>query len=274
LNLSTALEFLDRQGRPVDAAWARFRRADSPREAVLEALAAFQNPDGGFGQNLEPDIKAPDSQPFAARLAMDILLTVDARPNEPVVRALAGWLDAAQDEDGCWRFPPGVYEHALAPWFAGWTFPSLNPALDLAGYATRLGIGSAAMHARVRSLADGMATLEEAETGEFYNRLPYVEYFQWVEHPEREAYLDAIVTGIIATDAAGGYPDAAHFFDHAGPADGPIARRLAPDLIAGWLDRMAEEPEADSGWPSAYDPAWRSPTTAKNLVTLADYGRV
>lgn len=274
MNLSAALDFLDHHGRPLDAAWARFRCANGSRQAVLDALAAFQNADGGFGQNLEPDIKAPDSQPFAARMAMEVLVSLDARPDEPMVSALAGWLVAAQGEDGCWRFPSGVLAHGLAPWFAGWTFPSLNPALNLAGYATRLGIGSAAMGARVRALADRMATLEEAERGEFYNRLPYVEYFPWVTHPQWEAYLDAIVAGIVATDAAGGYPDAAHFFDHAGPANGPIAQRLAPGLIAGWLDRMASEPEADGGWPTAYDPAWRSPTTAKNVVTLAEYGRV
>jgi hypothetical protein len=256
--VNRAIAFLDAHGRPVERAWARHRLADGPRAAVVEALGAYQNPDGGFGQALEPDIKAPASQAFAARLAMQVLLSVGAASEEPIVRRLAGWLEAAQGEDGDWRFPPEVYRHDLAPWFAGWTFPSLNPALCLAGLATRLGIGSDRLHGRVRGLADRLASPAEVRDGGFYNVLPYVEYFPWVEHPERETYLAALVARIAADARAGAYDDAGHFFEHAGPPDGAIAVRLPPELVAGQLDRLLAEQQADGGWPSPYDPAWRS----------------
>ncbi|HLY32861.1 MAG TPA: hypothetical protein VKQ36_17690, partial [Ktedonobacterales bacterium] len=35
---------------------------DGERQAVLDALRPYQNPDGGFGNGLEPDIRAPVSQ--------------------------------------------------------------------------------------------------------------------------------------------------------------------------------------------------------------------
>ncbi len=38
----------------------------SPAERVLAVLRTHQNPDGGFGGALEPDLRAPDSHPLAA----------------------------------------------------------------------------------------------------------------------------------------------------------------------------------------------------------------
>lgn len=274
LSVDRALAFLDEHGRPVERAWARQLHAGGPRAAVFSALAAFQNPDGGFGRGLEPDIKAPDSQAFAARLAMHVLLSIDASPDEPLVRRLEGWLESAQNDDGDWHFPPAVGEHELAPWFAAWTFPSLNPALCLAGLATRLGVGSPPLHARVRALADRLVSVSEVEAGGFYPLLPYAEYFPWVDHPDREGFVAALVDRI-ATDArSGAYDDAGHFFEHAGPPEGEVARRLPPEVLAAQLDRLLAEQQEDGGWPSPYDPAWRSWTTAAALATLRAYDRL
>src|SRR5690349_7338849 len=57
-------------GRELDRARFAYHFAGGSREALLEALGKYQNGDGGFGQGLEPDITAPDSQPFATELAL------------------------------------------------------------------------------------------------------------------------------------------------------------------------------------------------------------
>ena len=274
VNTERALTFLDRAERPVEAAWARWLVGGGSRESVVEALKRFQNPDGGFGQGLEPDIGAPSSNPFAARLAMQILCAVGATPSEPVLAELARWLDANQGEDGCWRLPANAADHPLAPWFAGWTFPSLNPALCLAGFATRLGLGSDRLHARVRTLFDRMASIEEVPAAEFYTLLPYLEYVPWVEVPNRDAYLDALASAVVNNVETGTYQDAHHLFEHLGPADGPVADRVSTAVIGAQLDRLAgEQDAADGGWPSPYAPHWRPWATAGALATLRDFGR-
>ena len=48
------------------------------RQAVLAALRAYQNEDGGFGQALEPDIRCPDSQPVPVQHALEIMDAVGA----------------------------------------------------------------------------------------------------------------------------------------------------------------------------------------------------
>lgn len=267
-----AIAYLEGQGRPLEAAWARSVCAGGPRDAVIQELAPYQNDDGGFGQNLEVDIKAPDSQPFAARMAMAVLISIGASRHEPMVQRLEAWLEREQADDGCWRLPPGVYQHDLAPWFQAWQFPSLNPALDLAGFAARLGIGSSRLHNRVRALADRMATLEEVASAEFYALLPYVEYFPWVDHPRREEFVARLATRIEHIARDGGYDDAQHFFDHVGPSDGEIARRLPRDLIAAQLERLQAEQKEDGSWPTPYDQQWCSWATAAGAITLRQYG--
>jgi hypothetical protein len=269
--IERALAFLEREGHPVETAWARAIAGQGSRQLVIDALAAYQNDDGGFGRNLEVDIKAPDSQPFATRLAMLMMISVGASSDEPMVRRAEEWLEREQGEDGCWRFSPGVYAHELAPWFAGWTFPSLNPALCLTGAAKRLGIGSDRLFGRVASLIDRLASVEEIEKGEFYAILPYVEYFPWVEHPRRAEFLDLLADRLRRSADTGGYGDAGHFFDHIGPTGGEIARRLPGELLTAQLARLRNEQQDDGGWPSPYDPAWRSWATAGAVATLIDF---
>lgn len=271
---TNALAFLDAHGRPVERAWARHRHANGPRAAVIDALAAYQNPDGGFGRAFEPDIAAPHSQAFATRLAMHVLLAIGATPDEPIVRRLSGWLDAAQADDGDWHFPNGLADDDLAPWFAGWTFPSLNPALCLGGAADRLGLGSRRLHDRVRALADRLVSVGEIDAAGFYELLPYAEYFPWVEHPEREAVLVALAARIALDAESGGFDDAGHFFELVGPPTGPLAEHLPRAVIDAQLDRLRGEQQADGGWPSPYNPVWRSWATAAALDTLNAYGRL
>lgn len=273
--IDKALAFLEQQDYPLGVAWLRHRAYGESTDAVLDALASYQTDDGGF-TGIEVDIGAPCSNPFAVRLALSVLVTLDPPPaaDHPLVRGLARWLEEAQDEDGAWRFLPEVHEHRLAPWFAGWTFPSINPAGSIAGYARRLGLGSERLHARVRRIFDEQASLEEAATGEFYNVLSYFEWFGAVEHPEREAYLDALASNIVATEAKDdGYPDAEHVFAQIDGAGPDMLRRLPPDLVARQLDRLVAEQQEDGGWASPYNEAWRPWSTAGNAVTLLRHGR-
>ena len=270
--IQQALTFLETAGRPVETAWAKTLTSDGDPRDVIAALEAYQNPDGGFGQHFEIDIHAPDSQPFALRLAMQVMISIGTASSEPIVQRLTTWLEREQGEDGCWRFPPGVYQHELAPWFAGWTFPSLNPALNLVGAAKRLGIGSDRLFDRVARLAHSLASPKGIETGAFYEVLPYVEYFPWVDEPRRDTFLDLLATRVTALAANGEYEDAGHFFGHVGPADGEIARRLDPALIASQLTRLRGEQQSDGGWPSPYSPDWRPWITVGAIETLRAFG--
>jgi hypothetical protein len=125
-------------GKPVDAAAAeRFVLANArlldrhrlavllygaPAEPVLDALRAYRNPDGGFGHALEPDIRAPTSEPSATLHALVVLAEVGAL-DDPMVGKAAAWVASIAEPDGGVPFSlPAAAAHPHAP------FLTLPPA--------------------------------------------------------------------------------------------------------------------------------------------------
>lgn len=243
--------------RPVETALGRLLSGSGDAAAVVAALARYQNEDGGFGHGLEPDISAPRSNPFAARLALSVVIGAGIGPDDPMVTRLVDWLEREQGEDGCWRWAPGTLDHPIAPWFAGWEFPALNPALDLAGLLARLGLGSERLHRRCRELYARLADPVEIETGAYYVVLPYAESLPWLpDLPDRGASLAALASRIGRDLAAGAYTTPQEAAEHIGPVDGPVAR-LLPD---GSLQRLRAEVVAtqqpDGHWAASFGDHW------------------
>lgn len=183
-------------------------------------------------------------------------------------KRLASWLAANQDDSGDWSFSEATRAGFMQPWFAGWTFPSMNPACTIVGLAKPLGLTTPEMEARVRSIWEAQASVEKASTGAFYNVLPYVEYLASVDVPDKDTYIEALATNIERTAQAGGYDDAGHFFEHVmnGPRD--MQERIDPALVSQFVDKILDEQREDGGWPTPYDEAWRPWVTADALRTL------
>src|SRR5512138_3924410 len=72
-------------------------RSGSP-QAVLSALLAYQNEDGGFGNALEPDIRCPDSQPVPTQHALEVLDTISF--DERLAQRICDFLLSITTEEG------------------------------------------------------------------------------------------------------------------------------------------------------------------------------
>lgn len=264
-----AIVFLQTEGYPLGVTIVRSLWRNGPADDIIAALSAYQNPDGGFGNGLEVDIKAPVSNPFAARLAMQAMRLADLDTSAAMRARLLTWLVENQHEDGDWHFAKEIYEAGLAPWFAGWEFPSLNPACCIVGNAIPLEIATDTMRERVARLFAEKASHDDARSGDFYRMLPYVEYVGVENVPDREGWLASIAEGIVKASEDGSYADAQHFFDHA-LASGPgLTTRIPRELLATWTGRLFAEARDDGGWPTPYDPAWRPWFTTTVMMTLA-----
>jgi hypothetical protein len=263
-----AIPFLEASGYPLGVAWVRHRWRGGPVQDVLDALVQYQQPDGGF-TGLEVDIKAPVSNAFAGRLAMQVMVSLREDADSGIAGPLGEWYARNQDEDGDWHFPPEVYEHALAPWFAAWEFPSLNPACSVAGLTGALGIDTAETQARVARLWEEKATFDQARSGDFYPMLPIVEYVAHIDVPDRETWLDALAEGVTRGIAANSFGDAGHALEHAVGGGPDLIVRLERDDLVKVIDSALADQSDDGGWPSPYDPAWRPWSTAGTLVLLS-----
>jgi len=140
--------FLDR-GRALERAALAHALDGGPAWQVLDALVAFQNPDGGFGHGLEPDLLSGASSAVATSVALRRLAEIDAAPTHAVVEAAVAWTRRTIDPHArTWRIvPPETEEAPHAPWwdqdgleerFADFV---LNPKAELTGRLYALAAG-------------------------------------------------------------------------------------------------------------------------------------
>src|ERR671925_1579367 len=109
-------------------------------EPVLDALRAYSNADGGYGHGLEPDLRAPESQPGAAWHAFEVFADV-APVTAPQAAELCDWLDTVALPDGGLPFALPVEDPSgCAPFWAN-ADPevfSLQITALVAAYANRV----------------------------------------------------------------------------------------------------------------------------------------
>jgi hypothetical protein len=116
-DFDAAATFIAANARIIDR--RRFQRlfGDDDAQPVRDAVAAYRNQDGGFGQALEPDCRAPGSQPLAVEMALRILDEADAW-DDALVRGACDWLTAVAPAEGGAAFVEGTlsgWPHASRP---------------------------------------------------------------------------------------------------------------------------------------------------------------
>src|SRR5215472_1345948 len=123
-DLGAAEGFLAEHARVVDRrAFERLFQGGAA-EPVRDAVAAYRNPDGGFGHALEPDCRTAASQPAAVEMALRLMDAADAW-DERLVRDACDWLVTIAPAGGGATFVlPTVSQGPHAPW---WVAPEGNP---------------------------------------------------------------------------------------------------------------------------------------------------
>lgn len=148
-------KYLLRRGRPLDIVRYRFHLGDTAGLHVLQYLSAYQNPDGGYGHGLDPDILTPASSPLATWAATRILRKIIESPvtESQVIRMFDYLRDTPDFVDGRWRAcVPAMNDSPHAPW---WHFDEeheaevwkYNPTAELAGFILRFKPATSSLYA-------------------------------------------------------------------------------------------------------------------------------
>jgi hypothetical protein len=251
-----------------------------PAEPVLHALRAYRNDDGGFGHAIEPDMRAPISQPVGIHTTMEILHELGAH-DDPMIGPAADWLQTITREDGGIPFVLQT-EAPHAPW---WRYSDASSHTQTAANAAALhslNVSHPWLEQADEFLFARIAELDASRLGEdlgpAYDLLFSVHFLD--AHPDAagaEAALEALAP-IPAAEPGTEVPSPLDL----SPTPGSRSRRLFDDaLIERDLDALEQAQQDDGGWRVPWpdwNPAaaieWRGVATVNALKTLRANGRL
>ena len=254
----------------------------APAEPVLATLRAYQNPDGGFGHALEPDLRTPGSQPVALERALLYLDLVDGFSDAMVLRA-CDWLMSVTTPQGGVPFAlPNLTGYPHTPWMdAENTSAQLNPTASLCGLLLKHGI----RHPWVdRASAYCWQEIPACTSSFYHDLLPIITFLEHTpdHRTQAAAELERIRArvaqpGVVALDPqATGY---VQFPLDWAPRPDSFLRPIFDDAtIQAHLAALAARQQPDGGWPiswQALSPAaeaeWRGWVTLEALQKLKAY---
>ena len=265
----------------------RFQRLfeDGPAAPVRDAVAAYRNDDGGFGHALEPDCRAPGSQPAAAAMALRVMDETDAW-DEDLVRGACDWLAAVAPAEGGAAF----VEATLTGWpHAPWWVPedghpaSLVATGMIAGTLYARGVSHPWLDDAAEVMWNRIAKMDEPGA---YERFGVLAFLQHVPDRERAREVFGRVgplileRNMVALDPEA--PGEVHGVLSFAPEPDSLARVLFDDAtVQAHLDHLAQGQKDDGGWTfnwPAWSPAaeldWRGFLTVDALRALRANGRL
>jgi hypothetical protein len=285
--LAAARSFMAGHARLLDRRRFELLFEGGNAEPVLAALGAYRNADGGFGHGLEPDLRAPESQPSAALHAFEVLTEV--APVTAVASVeLSDWLDANSLPDGGLPFALSIVDpSACAPFWAN-ADPqafSLQITTIVAAHANRVAEHDPAVAAHpwlARATDWCLAAIDALEAAPTAYELAFAVRFLDAVHdrhpdaPELLARLGEYVPRDGHVPVTGGLSDEALRPLDLAPDPGRPARTLIDEAaVARDLERLAGEQREDGGWSvdfRSYSPAaaleWRGYATVRAVSVL------
>jgi hypothetical protein len=257
--------------------------------AVLAALDAYRNADGGYGWGLEPDLRAAESQPAAALHAFEALADV-APVTTPHAAALCDWLDTVALSDGGLPFALPIEDPTGCAPFWAQADPevfSLQITAIVTAHANRVAAHDPAVAAhpwlaratrRCIAAIDALQAAPAAYAVAFAVRFLDSVYERESAAPALLARLGEYVPRDGRLRVAGGLPDESLRPLDFAPEPGRPARTILDETaVAADLAQLAGEQEEDGGWSvdfQSYSPAaalqWRGYATVRALTVLRD----
>jgi hypothetical protein len=135
-----SIDWLMSHGRPLDIARFKYHFENADVSIVLDELKKFQNPDGGFGHGLEPDVRNPNSSPIASWVATELLTEIGCWNMQlDIVQDLVTYLSNTEQKDGHW-FKSSIESNNDHPRAIWWNFDPdkkvsiYNPSAALYGF--------------------------------------------------------------------------------------------------------------------------------------------
>lgn len=280
---SRARDFILRNARLLDRQLFACLFEGGSRQAVIQALLAYRNPDGGFGNGLEPDVRCPDSQPIPQEVALQILAMIGAFDHPCVLQACDFLQSITTPEGGVPFALPAILKYPHSPWMSTVPTPpaSINPTGSLAALLLAHGVQHPWLESAIPFC---WRDIEISDTTEFHDLLPMIAFLQHAPDRQRARLeFERLRRRIVEKQLVCLDPKAAGYvhppLDWA-PTPQHWGRELFGDaVVQADLDRLLASQQPDGGWNITWPPLsptveleWRGWRTVQALAMLKAYG--
>ncbi|MEI8122449.1 MAG: hypothetical protein WCI20_10380 [bacterium] len=294
-SFNRATQFLLTSARPLEQALFRLHFEDGSAADVVRELAAFQNPDGGFGRALEMDMRTPDSSAIATTHGLQTAREIGLASDHELVRRTLAYLRATCDrQNNVWPIiPPTANNAPHAGWWTtknlaeSWNHFRANPTAEIAGYLFLFGSPKDEDWRQqvLRGVLDYLAA--QPDTMNMHELLLFVRLAEMVELPEasREK-LTRAVAATVECDPARWPKYGLRPLSVVKSPQSPYYAALR-DAVAVNLDYLIREQTTDGSWAPTWSWAdefpdvwpvarreWQGVLTLDALRTLRAFGRL
>lgn len=273
--IERARNFIWHNARTLEQRWFEHAFDGGSAAAVVQAVLAYRNDDGGYGYALEPDHRGPTSQPLHALRALQMFAEVNA-PDQ--AESILKWLGDTCP-DGSVPFGMSTSkDHPKAPWVAADDQGGLLLTSQIAAELHRLGITHPWLDRATDYCWQEIDKLSETHPYELRGAVMFLD-----EVPDRaRAELVAEKLRNLVPNTQGYEEDEGMAMHDYAPKPGSLARSWFDDDAFGkGLDELQHAQQEDGGWNfgfPAFTPVaefeWRSIATVEALKTLKHYGRI
>lgn len=248
---------------------------DGSLERLHQCLACYRNPDGGWGNAIEHDVRTPDSHPAALEYILGVMVRDLSIPVGSLFNEASKWLENNLNEDGTLQNPPSLLDYPLAPWWKEWGGQKLPDSIT--GNLARIGKASPKLLESTQKWAQANLTVDKVLANDWlfmaYHAFDY--YFGISDFPDLEVHRHATLDNIVSLAAKA--PEKQYFvvFQFAPTPDSPVARALPNDLLKRCLDYLQDTQQEDGRWLDEHNmPGWQPYVTILVLSALKSYGRL
>ena len=253
-------------------------------DCVGQIVRAYQNPDGGLGHALEPDIRCPESQPIFVGVGLAALEEAGCRDIQ-LAESLCDYLQSISDKNGLVTFfQETAYQSPIAGhWIDSTIPPGLDATAAICGLLHYQGVQHDRLLLATETCCNMIITDPPLEADILCGVSHLVQYL-----PDRVIAMNLLDTiALVLPRARYFIPDAPVNINtygltplHLAPKPDSICRALfTQDQIDGHLEDLVGKQQADGGWPicweapgSASELEWRGRWTLDAICRLVAYG--
>jgi len=280
--LAKARNFMLTDARLLERRLFEVRFEGASPASVGQVVRAYQNPDGGLGHAVEPDLRCPESQPLFVAFGLGTLEEAGYRDVE-LATSICNFLDSISDDKGLIPFfLDSAYESPIAShWINSSLTPGVNSTVFICGLLHYQGVQHEWLSRATETCYQVLIENPPLEAHALCGVAALAEYM-----PDRAKAMNLMDTIALALPRARFFiPEApVNTYGltplHFAPRPNAICRSLfTQGQIDGHLEELVKQQLPDGGWPISWEAPglaskseWRGRITLEAICRLHAYG--